>query len=335
MSRIRYIKPGFFTDEDLGDCSPLARLLFAGLWTEADRAGRLEDRPRRLKARLLPYDDCSVGELLTELASHGDPPLIVRYEVDGHRYIAIPGWAEHQKPHQRELPSGIPEPTEHNLGSAQAQPRQCSSTEKAGLGTTQAMPSPASRARVTGNGERLTGNGELKNPPVVPPVDNSSRPVDAEDSQGPLPEVPVSLCGPVSKIVGVKRVDELLKEGSDLNTAVACYLVVVDAMCEKTLAELPAAKLGEAKERCRRDAFDVLAAKHTAKPIANLAAYLMTAGRKATGLSGLVSDELVSELRSSAHGKRLKKAEPRRISEAVPSAGEIQAQADRFLGVGA
>ena len=37
MARARNIKPGFFTNDVLADCDPLARLLFAGLWTVADR----------------------------------------------------------------------------------------------------------------------------------------------------------------------------------------------------------------------------------------------------------------------------------------------------------
>ena len=131
MSRIRYIKPGFFVDDDLAECQPLARILFAGLWTIADREGRLEDRPRRIRAELLPNEDVNTDALLQELADHGR--LIVRYEVDGHRYIAIPGFLKHQKPHARELPSTIPEPAEHDLGSAQASPRQCPSTTQADL----------------------------------------------------------------------------------------------------------------------------------------------------------------------------------------------------------
>jgi len=48
MARSRNIKPGFFRNEMLAECSPLARLLFAGLWCLADRFGRLEDRPKRI-----------------------------------------------------------------------------------------------------------------------------------------------------------------------------------------------------------------------------------------------------------------------------------------------
>ena len=109
MSRLRTIKPGFFLDEYLADCQPLARLLFAGLWTIADREGRLEDRPRRIKAECLPYDDCDVHLLLDELAIHG---FIVRYVVNGDRFIGIPTWHKHQNPHIKEAPSIIPTPVE-------------------------------------------------------------------------------------------------------------------------------------------------------------------------------------------------------------------------------
>lgn len=122
MSRARNIKPGFFKNDLLAECSPLARLLFAGLWCEADREGRLEDRPKRIKAECLPYDETECDDLLNELAAHG---FITRYVVEGTGYIAINEFAKHQNPHQRELPSVIPAPSEakHNLGSAEAQPR--------------------------------------------------------------------------------------------------------------------------------------------------------------------------------------------------------------------
>lgn len=103
--RARNIKPGFFKNELLGELSPLGRLLFAGLWCMADREGRLEDRPRRIRAEILPYDDCDVEALLGQLAEAG---FIRRYEADGNRYICIPSFLHHQKPHSRERESVIP-----------------------------------------------------------------------------------------------------------------------------------------------------------------------------------------------------------------------------------
>lgn len=71
MARARNIKPGFFQNELLAEIDPLGRLLFAGLWTIADREGRLEDRAKRIKVALLPYDDCDIDGLLGQLEKHG------------------------------------------------------------------------------------------------------------------------------------------------------------------------------------------------------------------------------------------------------------------------
>jgi hypothetical protein len=70
--RARNIKPGFFKNEELATKDPLARILFEGLWCMADREGRLEDRPARIKAEVLPYDECDIEPLLSSLASGGD-----------------------------------------------------------------------------------------------------------------------------------------------------------------------------------------------------------------------------------------------------------------------
>ena len=45
MAYIRTIKATFFTSDDIVSLSPLARLLYIALWTEADREGRLYWRP--------------------------------------------------------------------------------------------------------------------------------------------------------------------------------------------------------------------------------------------------------------------------------------------------
>lgn len=105
MARMRTIKPGFFQNDVLAEVEPLGRILFAGLWTIADRAGRLEDRPKRIKIEILPYDNCDVDGLLDDLASKG---FITRYESGGTRYIQINNFGKHQSPHQKEPDSVIP-----------------------------------------------------------------------------------------------------------------------------------------------------------------------------------------------------------------------------------
>lgn len=108
MARGRNIKPGFFSNEELCECDPLARILFVGLWCYADRSGRLEYRPKRLKAHILPYDDTSIIHLIEQLSVHG---FITVYEVGGrHKYIQINNFHKHQHPHVKEPASTIPAP---------------------------------------------------------------------------------------------------------------------------------------------------------------------------------------------------------------------------------
>lgn len=96
MARIRTIKPEFWTSEQVMECSPLARLLFIGVWNFCDDAGNHPLSSKTLKALVFPGDDitsASVGELLVELSTNG---LIDVYEVSGKEYLHVNGW-KHQK----------------------------------------------------------------------------------------------------------------------------------------------------------------------------------------------------------------------------------------------
>lgn len=112
MARIRTIKPEFFTSEDICNLSPLARLLYIGTWLEADREGRLEWKPKTLKTRYLPNDECDIRVLCTELIAHG---LVVVYR-DGLAYI--PTFLEHQIINPREGKSKLPLPTKEEVEHA-------------------------------------------------------------------------------------------------------------------------------------------------------------------------------------------------------------------------
>lgn len=136
--RARNIKPGFFKNDRLAELPPFARLLFIGLWMMADREGRLEDRPKRIHGEILPFDDLNIEKEL-EMLANGKDPFIVRYEVDGEKYIQIVNFSKHQNPHKRETPSAIPAvPTKgrprHDLGTDKAGPRHGRGTTKTGTG---------------------------------------------------------------------------------------------------------------------------------------------------------------------------------------------------------
>ncbi|MDN4061163.1 hypothetical protein QPK31_23365 [Massilia sp. YIM B02769] len=117
MARARNIKPGFFTNEELVELPFSTRLLFIGLWTLADREGRMEDKPKRIKMNLFPADDINVDEALCELQASG---FLKRYEIDGARYIQVLAFRKHQNPHRDEKASSIPAMDGHGASTVQA-----------------------------------------------------------------------------------------------------------------------------------------------------------------------------------------------------------------------
>lgn len=96
MSRIRTIKPDFWTDGVITSISPFARLLYIGTWnfTLCDH-GHLADDASKLKLQVLPGDDVDIHELLGELMDSG---RIVRLSgPDGRTFLHIKRFQDHQK----------------------------------------------------------------------------------------------------------------------------------------------------------------------------------------------------------------------------------------------
>jgi hypothetical protein len=111
MARSRNIKPAFFDNDELAELPPLARLLFIGMWTIADFKGDFEWREKRVKAKLLPYDNCDIKKLAINLDNSG---FIRFYSDGGVIYCNVVNFGAHQNPHKNEKDKGsdIPEFTE-------------------------------------------------------------------------------------------------------------------------------------------------------------------------------------------------------------------------------
>lgn len=106
MSRSRIIKPCLWINEDLAELSIPARYLFPALWCHADREGRLEYRPKKLKAEIFPYDNLLIEKLVVELHDGG---FITVYSKNDNLYIQITNFVKHQRPHPNETASNLPE----------------------------------------------------------------------------------------------------------------------------------------------------------------------------------------------------------------------------------
>lgn len=172
--RARNIKPGFWKNEDLVDLAFEHRLLFIGLWMLADREGRLEDRPKRIKMELFPCDDVNIEAGLQELCAMG---LLERYESQGVKVVLITKFAEHQSPHHSEKRSELPGKTGYDSVS---QPKKASKTEVKGKQST----GDSTEQSPDISGDERTDTVDSKSNTGDSKVDNGRPTVDLPETYG-------------------------------------------------------------------------------------------------------------------------------------------------------
>lgn len=132
MARIRTVKPEFWSSEQVMSCTPLARLLFIGIWNFCDDGGNHPLSPRTIKALVFPGDDItveSVDGLLGELKSSS---LISLYSVEGKTYLHVRGW-RHQKIDKRtfKYPAFIEGPDESSPSGSRVLDEESSNGSRA------------------------------------------------------------------------------------------------------------------------------------------------------------------------------------------------------------
>jgi len=122
VSRIRTIKPEFWTAGQVLECSRNARLLFIALWNFCDDHGRHPYRPKQIKAEAFPADDDISSEIilgmLQELERNG---LICRYAVEDAEYFVVTGW-HHQRIDKRQDAKYPPPPQTHSANDPRTLP---------------------------------------------------------------------------------------------------------------------------------------------------------------------------------------------------------------------
>lgn len=108
MSRIRTVKPSFWSNGKILECSISARLLFIGLLNFCDDCGRHEFRPRQIRAQIFPGESFTDDDMLLMLDNLCNVGLISRYEVAGKEYLRVEGW--HHQRIDKPQPPRCPEP---------------------------------------------------------------------------------------------------------------------------------------------------------------------------------------------------------------------------------
>lgn len=177
--RIRSLKPECWQDEALGAVSRDARLLFVGLITQADDAGRLKAAIPLLRSQIFPYDhELPLAEIEGWLAELSGVGVVRLYEAGGRSYAALGGWAKNQKvDHAKD--SEIPGPPENPPADALASPREDSREDAKPSETALAKPREDSPSRAAARSDPIRSDPQSvatgSKPPPTPPQGGRSR----------------------------------------------------------------------------------------------------------------------------------------------------------------
>ncbi len=98
MARKRMIDPNIWQSEDFGKLSTLGKLVFIGLFSNADDEGRGRANPTYLKSILFPYEEsirsADIDKTLSEISSNMS---VIFYSCNGSNYYSLTKWYDWQR----------------------------------------------------------------------------------------------------------------------------------------------------------------------------------------------------------------------------------------------
>lgn len=120
MARRRMIDPSIWQSEAFAALCPVGRLLYIGMFSQADDEGRGRARAVYLKSIIFPYEESletrEVEEALAQVAARMN---ITLYETGGGSYYAFPNWTDWQrvdKPQKSKIP---PPPSQNSWNDSE------------------------------------------------------------------------------------------------------------------------------------------------------------------------------------------------------------------------
>jgi hypothetical protein len=176
VARIRTIKPELWQDEKLSVLDPVTRLVFIGLISMADDAGRLVDNVKSIDGFIFPETEDTCKDSLGILARLS---RILRYVApSGQRVIQIANWQRHQR---------VDHPNQHVLPGPPTEVVEAAQDAPVSLGT------------------RENGARESRNPLATTSTStNDQRPVPTTVEVGSLALVPSRSPGPARTLEAVE-----------------------------------------------------------------------------------------------------------------------------------
>lgn len=110
MARRRMIDPNIWQSEDFAELSLLAKLVFIGMFSNADDEGRGKAKAAYLKSIIFPYDDgLRVADIEKSLSEIAAKMSVTLYDHDGKQYYLFNSWSKWQRV-DKPQPSKIPLP---------------------------------------------------------------------------------------------------------------------------------------------------------------------------------------------------------------------------------
>lgn len=98
MARKRMIDPSMWINEDFGTLSTLAKLVFIGLFSNADDEGKGKASPAYIKAVLFPYNDgLRIADIEKALLEISSKMSVIFYSCDENKFYTLTSWNTFQK----------------------------------------------------------------------------------------------------------------------------------------------------------------------------------------------------------------------------------------------
>lgn len=102
------IDPNFWQSEDISNLSLFARMLFIGMFSNADDEGRGRANAAFLRSTIFPYDDVAMQQMEEALLQIQEFTSIHFYEIENSKFYAFSNWKKWQrvdKPQKSNIPS--------------------------------------------------------------------------------------------------------------------------------------------------------------------------------------------------------------------------------------